>query len=111
VTVTLPPYPKLAEADFQRTVIDLAHVFGWSVAHFRPARTRSGWRTPVQADGIGWPDLMLLRRDRLLVVELKAEAGRLRPAQAAWLERFRAASIEAYVWRPSDLPAAMEVLR
>jgi hypothetical protein len=109
--VTLPAHVKIQEADFQRAVIDIAHVFGWSVAHFRAARTSRGWRTPVEGDGAGWPDLMLLRRDRFLVAELKAEGGHLRPAQAAWLDRFRAAGIEAYVWRPADFPTVMEILR
>jgi hypothetical protein len=39
-------------------VIDLPHLLGWRAAHFRPARTATGWRTPVAADGAGFPDLV-----------------------------------------------------
>jgi hypothetical protein len=58
---TLPPQ---SEASFLEQIIDLAHLFGWRVAHFRAARTFSGWRTPVQGDGKGFPDLVLCRRRR-----------------------------------------------
>jgi hypothetical protein len=46
----------LSEAAFTDAVIELARLGGWRVAHFRPARTASGWRTPVQGDGAGFPD-------------------------------------------------------
>jgi hypothetical protein len=38
---------KVTEADFQAAVIDLAHVLGWTAAHFRPARTETGWRNRI----------------------------------------------------------------
>jgi hypothetical protein len=62
--------PQLvSERDFQAAVLEAARVFGWHVAHFRPARTAHGWRTPVAADGAGFPDIVaswrrLLRRPR-----------------------------------------------
>lgn len=43
------------EIQWQAQVIELAHILGWTVAHFRPALTKHGWRTPVQADGAGFP--------------------------------------------------------
>ena len=101
----------ITEHDFQRGVIDLAHVLGWRVAHFRPALTRSsGWRTPVAADGAGFPDLVLVRGDRLVVAELKSATGS-GPDQQAWLDAFAAAGIDAYVWRPADLQSVAAVLR
>ncbi len=100
----------VAESAFQSQLIEVAHLLGWRVAHFRPARTKAGWRTPVAADGQGFPDL-LLARERIVVAELKAEKGRVRPAQDAWLEAFRAAGVESYVWRPGDFDKAVAVLR
>jgi hypothetical protein len=59
--------PPPTEREFQRQVIDLARLLGWRCAHFRPGRTARGWRTPVQADGAGFPDLQPVRaRDGLL---------------------------------------------
>ena len=65
----------MLEDDWQRQVVDLARLRGWRVAHFRPARTERGWRTPVEADGAGFPDLLLVRGAQLLAVELKTDAG------------------------------------
>lgn len=64
----------ISEKAWQSQVLDLARIFGWTVAHFRPAQTSKGWRTPVAADGAGFPDLLLVR-DRVLYVELKAAKG------------------------------------
>jgi len=91
----------IAEAELQAAVIDLARYRGWRVAPFRPARTAAGWRTPVAADGAGFPDLVLVR-ERLVFAELKAERGRLGPAQSVWLAALEAAGAEAHVWTPAD---------
>jgi hypothetical protein len=107
--VTLRPGVALTvtERDFQRTVIELAHLFGWKVAHFRTAMNARGvYMTPVGADGAGWPDLVLIHpaRGRILYRELKAERGRLDPRQTTWGEWLTAAGCDWTVWRPSDMP-------
>jgi hypothetical protein len=99
------------EAEFQDQIIELAHLFGWRVAHFRPAQTRRGWRTPVSADGQGFPDLLMTRRNRCIAAELKSAGGKVSADQTAWLEAFGAAGIEDHVWRPSDFDAVVEALR
>ena len=52
---------KISEDDWQQTIIDCLRQFGWTVAHFRAAKTEKGWRTPVQADGKGFPDIIALK--------------------------------------------------
>lgn len=81
---TLPP---ISEAEFQRQVITYARLRGWLVCHFRPARTAHGWRTVVQGDGCGWPDLVLVRGPVLLVVELKTDRGRVSRARGKSAKR------------------------
>jgi hypothetical protein len=63
-------------------VIEAAHVYGWRCAHFRPARTRHGWRTAVAADGAGFPDLVLIHpgRREIIARELKA-SGLAKPSR------------------------------
>jgi hypothetical protein len=78
----------------------LARVLGWRCAHFRPAMTSRGMRTAVSADGAGFPDLVLLRDNSQIVVELKSAVGRLTSEQQAWLEAFHEAGVDAFVWRP-----------
>lgn len=91
----------LTEREFTSAVIELARLFGWRVAHFRPAQTARGWRTPVQGDGIGFPDLTLVR-ERLILAELKTKRGKLSEKQTEWLDALRAAGVECHVWRPAD---------
>lgn len=102
--------PPLTEQQFQGQVIDLARTLGWKVAHFRPAQTARGWRTPVAADGAGFPDLILVR-DRVIAAELKTQTGRVKDHQADWLQAFTAAGAEAYLWRPNDVETIIETLR
>ena len=76
----------MTEADLQQGVIQLARLFGYRVAHFRPAQTAKGWRTPVQADGKGFPDLVMIHRERrrIIFAELKAARGQLSTDQELW---------------------------
>ena len=98
--------PYITEADFQKQVIELAHLFGWKVCEFRKARLKKRgqdtYRTPFGADGAGFPDLILIRDNVLLVVELKSERGKTTPAQEQWLSAFTKAGVISRVWRPSD---------
>lgn len=100
----------ISENDFLKQVIDLAHLCGWKVAHFRPAQTTRGWRTPVQADGAGFPDLVLVK-ERVIFPELKSEKGKLSDAQKAWRDALLAAGGEYYCWRPSDFENIVECLK
>lgn len=88
--------PQMSERQLQACVIDLAHVLGFRVAHFRPAFERGRYRTPVDADGAGFVDLVLAKPGRVLFVELKAENGRLTAQQKQWVE-----VLGADVWTPA----------
>lgn len=102
----------MTEDQFQRSVIDLAHLLGWRVAHFRPAKTRHGWRTPVQADGAGFPDMVLCHpRHGVLYRELKSHTGQLSAYQVEWLEALRSAGADAGVWRPSNFARLADELQ
>jgi len=88
------------EKQFQEAVLQTAKVFGWKVAHFRAARTASGWMTPVAADGKGWPDLVLVGHGRVLFRELKTDKGTLTAEQQEWGEWLTANRQDWAVWRP-----------
>lgn len=99
-------FGTLTESAFTRQVIDLAHLFGWKVAHFRPGMNRRGqWQTAVQGDGAGFPDLVLVNRrlGRVIFAELKVKA-KLTTAQMDWLFWLEPCNVEAVVWRPEDWP-------
>lgn len=83
--------PQISEAKFLKSVLILARTLGWSCAHFKTAcvQRKDGskyYATPIQADGKGFPDLVLVRPPRLLFLELKAEGGKLSKEQAEWLD-------------------------
>lgn len=93
----------MTEDDLLTAVIDMAHLFGLTVAHFRPAKTERGWRTPVQADGKGYPDLTIVGPGGVLFRELKSATGKLSPEQAVWMYKLNEAGADVGRWRPADL--------
>ena len=104
--------PLESEAYFQRRVIDLAHFWGWRVAHFRPAQNARGdWRTAVAGDGKGLPDLVLVRDGALIFAELKRQDGKVSPEQKTWLEELnKTPGVTVCVWRPADWQLIVELL-
>ena len=98
---------SVREADWQRTVIEAARRHGWKVCEFRKARVKRGgvdvYRTPFGADGVGFPDLLMVRPPRVLVVENKSENGKISPEQMDWLLQLGGCpGIEVRVLKPSD---------
>ena len=105
--MTLP----ISERDFQSQVIDLARSCNWRLAHFRPGKSAGGrWATQMSGD-IGYPDLTLVRDDRLVFAELKTSNGQATPEQVEWLQALDAVEhVTAQLWRPSDLDAIATLL-
>lgn len=114
----------VSEAQWQETVIAAAEACGWQWFclpdwmyrnGIQQARRnpRRGYRWPKP----GFPDLVLMRPDpatgqaRTLFVELKAQAGTVRPEQRAWLAGLRASGLDVRVWRPADWPTVLATLR
>lgn len=94
--------PVITEKEFMRQVMDVARLFGWEHYH--------AWLSIHSPRG--WPDLALCRPPRLILAELKREAGILSPSQDKWLALLRACpGIETYLWRPPDIDAIAEILR
>lgn len=92
---------RISEEVFQRQVLDLARLSGWRCYHTFDSRRSAA----------GFPDFVLVRPPVVLFAELKSEAGRLRPEQAAWLEALVACEgVEARLWRPGDWPEVEETL-
>jgi len=93
---------SLSEVQWQANIIEYAHLKGWMVAHFRPGLNMRGkWQTAVAGDGAGFPDLVLVR-ERVVFIEVKAHWGRLSPEQVAWKDCLQGASAEWYCWEPRD---------
>jgi len=97
----------MSEADFQKRVTDYATLRGWRWVHIRPARTAHGWTVPYDGDH-GLPDLILSRRSRVLLVELKSARGTATADQLAWLA---ALGEHGRLWTPAHWDDVLEDLR
>jgi hypothetical protein len=118
----------MSEAEFQSRVTKLARDLGWGIssqawkaeteqlaAFGQPPAPLTGLAFHVRwsmGSDAGFPDLVLLRRRdrRLLFRELKTDAGKVSPRQAAVLELMTACGLDAAVWRPADLTRIGEEL-
>lgn len=99
---------RMNEAQLTDVIVDAARLYGWKVAHFRPAQTARGWRTAMQGD-TGFPDLVLARDGEVIMAELKVGRAKRRPDQMAWAE---AIGPDLYqLWTDRDLDAIMRRLR
>jgi len=111
VPVTPNQILRITEEEFQGQILDLAKIFRWRRAHFRAARTKHGWRTPVQADGKGFPDLVLVKPPRLIIAEVKRQDTKPDDHQLEWLNDFAGVpNVEVYTWKPADWDDIVAIL-
>jgi VRR-NUC domain len=95
---------RMTEMQLLQALVDVARLSGWLVFHTYDSRRSAP----------GFPDLILLRPPRLLVIEAKSLSGRATPEQDTWLSAFAAlaegAEVQVHLWRPSDLDAALRII-
>lgn len=84
------------EPRYQRWVIATARMNGWHV-RVTDQRGRPGWRGT--ASDKGWPDLILVR-ERVVWLELKAAGGQLRPEQKLVISMLKEAGAEVHISDP-----------
>lgn len=90
-----------SEKAFQQALLDAARRLGWLCYHVFDSRRSAH----------GFPDIICLKGERCLAFELKANKGRVRPEQLAWIEAFgRVPGVTAAVLRPKDYDQALAVL-
>ena len=92
----------MTERQLQEAVVELARLLRWRLYHTFDSRRSSA----------GFPDLVMVRRGRLLFAELKSSVGIKSQSQEAWLYDLEVAASmkegrgwacpEVYVWRPES---------
>jgi hypothetical protein len=82
----------MTEQQLQESVEELAALLGWWAWHDQDSRRNRA----------GLPDLILVRRNRLMWCELKTQDGRIRPEQRHVLAMLQTAGQVVHLWRPSD---------
>jgi len=103
--LTIVRYNKgMTEKAFQKIVLSLFREAGWRVCHFADSRRQVKPGVFVgDVNAKGFPDVVAVKRSRLVFVELKSDTGRLTLDQKGWLSDVQAAGCEVFVWRPSHL--------
>ena len=92
--------PKVSEKVFVQQVIGVADSLGWLCYHT--------WRSDHSE--AGYPDLTMVKGDRLIFAELKAEGKKPEPEQRRWLDALSTATREVYIWVPSDYDRIVRLL-
>ena len=100
-------FRSISERDWQNQVIRYAIDLGWKHYHAPDNRPVNGRIQKVVA---GFPDLVLVKGERLIFAELKRELGTVSEAQTLWLAALEATGSECYIWRPSQMREVKEIL-
>lgn len=83
----------MSEATLQTRVEALARELGYLAYHTHNSRRSQP----------GFPDLVLVRRGRIVWRELKTTRGKPSADQKKWLAALAAANADVGIWRPLDL--------
>lgn len=88
------------EAEWQAFVTDCLDLGGWKWHH----------ETDSRKSKAGFPDLIAVKGEQMLALELKTERGRLRPEQTEWLLALsRIPGCRAGVVRPQSWRMVMDI--
>jgi hypothetical protein len=85
------PNPQL-EIPFMEQVIEFLRICGWLVYHTKDSRKSAP----------GFPDIVVLKGKRQLVVETKRVGEEPTGEQERWLQAYVDVGAEVYVWTPDD---------
>ena len=81
------------EKEFQGNVVELCHYLGYLTYHTFDSRRSEP----------GWPDLVIIGRNRALFRELKTRKGKLTATQLKWGGAMIAAGLDWSVWYPDQM--------
>ena len=99
----IPQPPRGAsEAAWQAAILQLARLHGWLAYHTHDARKSEE----------GFPDIIAVRGDRCLAIELKVGKRGVTDAQHTWLNALEdVPGISSHIWRlPGDWNHAVDAL-
>jgi len=91
----------MSEDQLLRAVLEHATWLGLLTHHCRPARTATGWRTPIQGTR-GFPDLAIAGPGGLLLPETKSASGSLDADQRRWRDVLLASGQRWRLWKPQQ---------
>lgn len=93
--------PTISEKEFQNTVTGALDLFGWMWYHNPDSRRCNA----------GFPDIIAVKGNVMLALELKRETGRATVEQYKWLDALKAAGARSYVVRPSNWEMLLKIIQ
>jgi hypothetical protein len=90
----------MTEADLQSRIVDVAKMNGWRIYHTYDSRRSNP----------GFPDLCMVRGERLVFMELKADKGKVSPDQVMWLAALSMTHAEVYLVYPRHMQEVADLL-
>ena len=89
----------MTEKELQTNIIHLAELFGYRVFHVVNYKGQLRNETAV-----GYPDLTLCKKGRLIFAELKVGRNKLTDHQTKWLSKLRESvdGVEVFLWTDKD---------
>ena len=92
---------RVTEKQWQATVVEQCELSGWLWYHTYDSR-----RSPP-----GFPDLVMVKKGRIIFAELKVGKNKVGKAQQEWVDLLKVnKGVEVYVWRPEDLQEVINIL-
>jgi len=86
-------FKAMSEKELQSTVMEIMRWQGWKTYHVYDSRRSEP----------GYPDVTAVKGSRLMFVEFKTEAGKIKASQIEWLDALVEAHDEVYLVRPSSM--------
>lgn len=107
----------VTEAEWQREIMFRLAQHGWTAFHIETSILRMAdgrlpiWATAVTPEGKGFPDILAVRGNRLLLIEVKAMRGRISVDQSRWGRLLKPITEVGYdVLRPSDQARLLKLI-
>lgn len=105
--MTRTKLPVSEDGGLKPAILDMCALLHLHVAHFPKVKdSRGRWRTPIEGDAAGFPDLVIVGLT-VLWRELKVQGRKPRPGQKEWIQQLEAAGQDVAVWDEHDLASGL----
>jgi len=98
-------FEKMKESDFQQAIITLAETCGWLVYHVANVQ-----RQLRSSTSVGFPDLILVKQQKLVAWECKIPPNKPTYNQNIWIKALQLAGVECRVITPDDWSYIQDIL-
>lgn len=103
--------PIISHSDLVAYILELAQALGYRCHYTYDSRKAPRGRHGQRRTNPGFPDLVLARDLRLIVIEVKIGDDTPTKDQQWWLDHLALLGLEVYLWTEHDIDRIEEILR